>query len=226
MKGVKKYILYAIGEIILVVVGILIAVTINNANENRKADNQLNNILSTYRQDIITDSTIVNQNLKLLNTKKELYTLFLNDTVTVEDYNKNPMGYGLITTHNPFQLQKRGYKLLLDYTDNNTRETDSLVLQIIGTHQVFDNLLSQSQERINKDIDDNLFYFKNNKSWLSDLLTENITSEINAYYLSKDYKNRLALHQTFTINNWMTFLQYYQTSAKTILQQLNTRLEE
>ena len=32
----SKYLIYAIGEIILVVIGILIALQINNANENRK----------------------------------------------------------------------------------------------------------------------------------------------------------------------------------------------
>lgn len=36
MKGLKKYLLYGIGEIILVVIGILIAVNINNWNENKK----------------------------------------------------------------------------------------------------------------------------------------------------------------------------------------------
>ena len=34
---VSKYLLYAIGEIILVVIGILIALSINNWNENRKS---------------------------------------------------------------------------------------------------------------------------------------------------------------------------------------------
>ena len=36
----SKYALYAIGEIVLVVIGILIALQINNANENRKTRNQ------------------------------------------------------------------------------------------------------------------------------------------------------------------------------------------
>mgnify|MGYP001591841413 CR=1 FL=1 len=35
----SKYLLYAIGEIILVVIGILIALQINNWNEKRKNDN-------------------------------------------------------------------------------------------------------------------------------------------------------------------------------------------
>ncbi|WP_158594447.1 hypothetical protein [Aquimarina sp. AD1] len=43
-KGIQKYLVYAVGEIILVVIGILIAVSINNANEIRKTKNNLNNI--------------------------------------------------------------------------------------------------------------------------------------------------------------------------------------
>ncbi|MEM6516972.1 MAG: DUF6090 family protein, partial [Bacteroidota bacterium] len=35
----NKYLLYAIGEIVLVVIGILIALQINNWNENRKDNN-------------------------------------------------------------------------------------------------------------------------------------------------------------------------------------------
>ena len=35
----SKYLIYAIGEIILVVIGILIALQINNWNENRKLNN-------------------------------------------------------------------------------------------------------------------------------------------------------------------------------------------
>ena len=40
MKGTKKYLAYAVGEIVLVVIGILIAVSINNANERSKEKRQ------------------------------------------------------------------------------------------------------------------------------------------------------------------------------------------
>ena len=52
----SKYILYAIGEIILVVIGILLALQINNWNENRKArdfeKNMLSELLTTINNDI------------------------------------------------------------------------------------------------------------------------------------------------------------------------------
>jgi sensor domain CHASE-containing protein len=50
----SKYLLYAIGEIILVVVGILIAVQLNNQNEFRKQKLIEIDILDGIRNDILT----------------------------------------------------------------------------------------------------------------------------------------------------------------------------
>ena len=47
----SKYLLYAIGEIFLVVIGILIALQVNNQNENRKSKSQAN----IWRKDIVED---------------------------------------------------------------------------------------------------------------------------------------------------------------------------
>lgn len=44
--NITKYLLYAIGEILLVVIGILIALQVNNWNEGRKALNQEQQVLS------------------------------------------------------------------------------------------------------------------------------------------------------------------------------------
>ncbi|MGB5479757.1 MAG: DUF6090 family protein, partial [Eudoraea sp.] len=46
-----KYLKYAVGEIILVVIGILIALQINNWNENRKATNEEVKILNALHSD-------------------------------------------------------------------------------------------------------------------------------------------------------------------------------
>lgn len=59
-----KYVLYAIGEIILVVIGILIALQINNANEAKKARLQEISILETLRQDMSLDTLDINFNIQ------------------------------------------------------------------------------------------------------------------------------------------------------------------
>ena len=53
----SQYLLYAIGEIILVVIGILIALYINNANEKRINKEKITNILKEIQVDLVTDIT-------------------------------------------------------------------------------------------------------------------------------------------------------------------------
>jgi len=52
----SKYLIYAIGEIILVVIGILIALGINNWNENSKNNDEEKIILINLNKDLKTDS--------------------------------------------------------------------------------------------------------------------------------------------------------------------------
>ena len=66
-----KYLKYAIGEIILVVIGILIALQINNANEQRKARIQEITILENLKEDITLDTLDINFNLNYHNSFKE-----------------------------------------------------------------------------------------------------------------------------------------------------------
>lgn len=70
----EKYFKYVIGEIVLVVLGILIALQINNWNEQNKIDKSINSHLKILKQNLIEDQTQLNilnkkmtENLKYLN---------------------------------------------------------------------------------------------------------------------------------------------------------------
>ncbi|MFC3879761.1 DUF6090 family protein [Algoriphagus namhaensis] len=54
---ITRYLVYALGEILLVVIGILIALGINNANETRKANRLVENILLDLHGAIRSDTT-------------------------------------------------------------------------------------------------------------------------------------------------------------------------
>jgi len=70
---VSKYFLYAIGEIILVVIGILIALGINNWKENQAETKQQNLIFENL-------SLELNNNLKNLNSAIELSESYINSS--------------------------------------------------------------------------------------------------------------------------------------------------
>jgi hypothetical protein len=70
-----KYLKYAVGEIVLVVIGILIALSINNWNEGRKskkmATEVYTNLLTSLEQDSIEVTRIINLLTKSLETQKK-----------------------------------------------------------------------------------------------------------------------------------------------------------
>ena len=72
-----KYLKYAIGEIILVVIGILIALQINNWNENRKEHKQAIQYLKEFKKDLQTDTLQFNYIITLLdeNMQSEIKVL-------------------------------------------------------------------------------------------------------------------------------------------------------
>ena len=57
----SKYLLYTIGEIILVVIGILIALQLNNLNENKKNDVFEKEILSQIQENLKSDKLVLKQ---------------------------------------------------------------------------------------------------------------------------------------------------------------------
>lgn len=69
---VSKYLLYAIGEIVLVVIGILIALSINNWNEQQKTINKEKRYIHSIYQDLRKDLNRINISSAML-TKQYKY---------------------------------------------------------------------------------------------------------------------------------------------------------
>jgi hypothetical protein len=70
---VTRYLIYALGEILLVVIGILIALQINNANEDRKAKLTEKAVLNNLLQDLRADSLAFHDNLDILSKINNLH---------------------------------------------------------------------------------------------------------------------------------------------------------
>lgn len=62
-----KYIFYALGEIFLVVIGILIALQVNNWNEERKEKIQEQRILVSLHNEFLDNHKVLSERIKLLN---------------------------------------------------------------------------------------------------------------------------------------------------------------
>ena len=81
-----KYIKYAVGEIVLVVIGILIALSINNWNEDKKLKAVEINILKGIKQNILLDTVDLNHN-----TRRHKEMNQRDSTLLYDLYYKNPL---------------------------------------------------------------------------------------------------------------------------------------
>jgi len=111
-NNVSKYLRYAIGEILLVVIGILIALQVNNWNEGRKDKKFEQEILSLIDQNLEQDS--ISLSFELSNTKLAiLLTNRLLEQVALKNYNDSLNSWmGKIICFERFRSQSSAYEML------------------------------------------------------------------------------------------------------------------
>ena len=83
-----KYLKYAFGEIVLVVIGILIALSINNWNEDRKSKRVANEIFRNLQNSLVQDSTEVQRIIKSHNKSLEVQTALI-----IKEANQEPIDF-------------------------------------------------------------------------------------------------------------------------------------
>jgi len=153
-----KYFKYAIGEIILVMIGILLALQVNNWNENRKLQAQELNLAKQLLEDAKADSVFFQSRITHQQNRDTLFTNLINFSnninvdslanINVNDdpfffrlayqsnlINNNPEAYDLIS-NNSIKTILRDYKAKYDYVvhsielNNRICEEYGLPLQI------------------------------------------------------------------------------------------------
>jgi len=129
----SKYLIYAVGEIILVVIGILIALSINNWNETRKNSIQENFILNKIRADI-------NSDIKEITDK----TARLQRDITNFKFCIEVLAHKKEVTREEFIL-KFGQILGIINFDQNTTTFDNLVssgkIELIKNQSLLDSIV-------------------------------------------------------------------------------------
>jgi len=121
----SKYLIYAIGEIVLVVIGILIAVSINNWNEiNKERKNEII-ILNEIRDNLLFDLVDFESNITTFQNKVTSCKSILKILESNIEYNDS-IGYFFyyLKTYPHFSNKSNGYNLLeskgLDIIQNDS----------------------------------------------------------------------------------------------------------
>ena len=166
-----KYFKYAIGEIVLVVIGILIALTINNWNENRKLHNQEIIYLNNLKNDI-------NIQIQMLDVYIDFEDIIIDQTKDIIKHYELNEGF-----YNMDSIFPKLHDLTIRWTFSNANATlmqmlNSDQINIIQNRQLKEELIAYNQQ-----ID---FFSKNtniNNTNLVDNFTTRTFIEIGSYAL-------------------------------------------
>jgi len=130
----EKYLKYAIGEIILVVIGILVALQINNWNEEKKEQVQelkyLIEIKKNLESDLVQIENIRKEYQKISITVDSILIFIKDAKPKTTNYNKL-WEYIIEVTYVPsFQSQKNGYNNLISAGNINQMKNQELLREI------------------------------------------------------------------------------------------------
>ena len=150
----EKYINYAIGEIVLVVIGILIALSINNWNESRK--NKLTE--SEYYCKLLADFELDRQNIAVLYEESE-HKIEISKRLLLELNNKNKDKSYLLNNYlqglrtNAFVSSKVAMTDIVSSGKLNLLTNDSLKNDLLRYYGELDKLLYQLEINQSKSLE-------------------------------------------------------------------------
>ncbi|MBX2876554.1 MAG: hypothetical protein KTR30_30820 [Saprospiraceae bacterium] len=163
----SKYLLYAGGEIILVVIGILIAVQLNNGNEVRKSNKELDAIWKTILVEIETDLPKIDRYITYLEQKTSLMDSVIQNQIPSE---RLFQCYNCLLPHVTYDilsLENKGVNNLRTYTARSNTKNETLVNEVIECYNFFDQLYTHLATVVKEDAIVNGLYFQNEADYIS-----------------------------------------------------------
>lgn len=226
MKNFKKYILYAIGEIFLIVVGVLIAINVNNSNAERKKEKQLNSIIQKVKINLENDI----QNLDtLISNYKDLDTVMYDiisgkyptdyiDTFNLSNIKNCIPCYAYHLGFAPFHSKLDGYEQLksvnLDWNSNKNKITQD----ILFFYQEKLRELKLVEQPITDEVFKNLRSIEDYDWYVDYTLRKPNLESMKYFHTDRGYKNKLATYKVLVIENYLKMLVAFRKEAKVLLE--------
>ncbi|MFC0605683.1 hypothetical protein [Winogradskyella pulchriflava] len=192
-KQLTNYLVYAFGEIILVVIGILIALWINNWNNDRQIANINRNLQEKVLVQLDRDIATVDYFRKELDTLDQVYLKYLE-----REYDENKAAGKNVFSMILFEVTELGLdEHIVNWVDNakldDTKASEKLI-DLSGTYKLYFKNISDIERIIYDKITSNLEILEKTQPWYSELITDFSCKTDCVKYLLEDenHKARIA----------------------------------
>ena len=225
---ISQYLLYAIGEIVLVIIGILIALQINNKNEQRKTENKIVSILKEVQHDLGLDIQKSDELIAYYKTKDSIINLIQTDKLTYDDYKndqRTALRYAIMNAFH-MKIHENGYTNLTENVDNVPEKLKAVIeplneIYIYNKYEIdkFDNRMDLITDRVMDEL-------ANSKDWYYRLDRPQLEDEMIDFFLNDPYyKNDVYLYQNAGWLNLAYHVTVFRENAINAYIQINALIE-
>lgn len=195
-----RYVFYMIGEVLLVVIGILIALRVNEASEHRSKLALEHKLMENIKHDMVQDINNINGVAQWYFTRDSLIDIVLNNTLTKEDYEANPKLFNLTLYYDGVHNKMLGIKNLESYEEQLDARFDSALVHINFYYYIKVPLVNEYSAKISNQIEDRWERWLAEYEWFQLDITNDDKYD---YYLNDPrYKGELKLFRVLAINNF------------------------
>ncbi|MGM5470447.1 DUF6090 family protein [Flavobacteriaceae bacterium LMO-SS05] len=223
-----KYLKYAIGEIVLVIIGILIALQINNANELRKTEKKIVSILKEVQNDLALDIQKSDELMAYYSNKDSIIRLIQADKLTYEDYKNDDFNRlrNILTGAFHIKIHVNGYNNLMENVDNIPEYLKKIIdpLNEIYVYNKYE--IDKFDLRIDKVTDRMIDYLAANKEWYYKSKKSVLTDTMIDYYMTDPYyKNATEIYDNAGYQNLSKQVKLFRVNAVRVYKKINTLLK-
>ena len=171
-----KYMKYAIGEILLVVIGIIIALQVNNWNQERIERNEeqiiFKKFIDNLNQDKSTIEYVLNLNKNKLVTASKLHELSNNESIDFEEIDVNQISTGI---RRPLIFTERNKATIERIKDQKIRNQ---LIEYAFLEKRFEEVIIANNQFVRESV--RSFLRKNKIFNLDDVITKNKLEDVYA----------------------------------------------
>lgn len=212
-KKFSKYLAYAIGEIFLVVVGILIALWINNENQERIYEKKAEVILKEIQRDLKKDIESSREVINRFITHDSIAKLLLWDKLTADEmFADQSKSYGIVFRDITFKTSENGYVNFKRNLDNIPTKYNSISNELKGLYGTLRVDVETKNEVIISNVLENLDKV-NNFDWNVASEKGSMPEEAKNYYMQDLGFKKILLRYMQGIENGFGVTETYKRAA-------------
>ena len=212
----RTYLVYAIGEIALVMIGILLALQVNNWNENRKSNAYISSLIDAVAEDVESNIILANQRFNVFAQEDSIAKLIINTNLTKSDFLKDEALRITIIRFFSFRpVTDNTDKLLIKEESVPTKYKE--VLSSIKDLKALMDEMNQDLDALDQNVNEN-FQYMTEKFGPYKKDSVSLAGRLD-YYMTDEFKNKLN-YMNIKREAYMFKIAHYRSISLWILTQL------